>query len=158
MRIERTRLAMKACIAPAMALIAAVAWGQDFTLDWRTADGGGEMWCTGGEFELSGTIGQTDATGFVMTNGTLEVTGGFWVQVAVYPAVPGDFDNDGDVDLDDYAVLADCLAGPGASPNPSLPGVTPQDCLDAFDFDAADGDVDAADFSAFQEVFTGQAV
>ena len=69
--------------------------------------------------------------------------------------LPGDADGDGDVDLDDFRVFADCLAGPGVAPNPSLPGVTEQDCLDAFDFDEADGDVDLQDFGVFEHVFTG---
>lgn len=69
--------------------------------------------------------------------------------------LPGDADHDGDVDLDDFRVFADCFAGPGVAPNPSLPGVTEQDCLDAFDFDEADGDVDLQDFGMFEHVFTG---
>jgi hypothetical protein len=66
----------------------------------------------------------------------------------------GDFDTDGDVELDDYAFFADCMAGPGATPSPALPDVTPQDCLDAFDFEP-DDDVDLADFEGFQLAFTG---
>ena len=50
----------------------------DFTLDWWTADGGGEMWTTGGDFELSSTIGQPDASMVVLTGGDFELTGGFW--------------------------------------------------------------------------------
>jgi len=68
--------------------------------------------------------------------------------------VPGDFDDDGDVDLDDYTVFADCLAGPGATPAPTDPQVTVQECLDVFDSDR-DDDVDLADFASFQEYFTG---
>ncbi len=52
------------------------------------------------------------------------------------------------VDLEDYAALADCMAGPNATPNPPLAGVTFQDCLDAFDFDE-DSDVDMRDFTVF---------
>ena len=64
----------------------------------------------------------------------------------------GDFDGDGDVDLDDYAVFADCMAGPGLTPSPTPP-VTTQDCLDVFDFDV-DEDVDLLDFAVLQERFT----
>ena len=38
---------------------------------------------------------------------------------------PGDFDGDGDSDLDDYAWFAACLAGPGVSPNPASPCLKP---------------------------------
>jgi len=68
--------------------------------------------------------------------------------------VPGDFDQDGDVDLDDYAVLTDCLAGPDATPAPTDPQVTAQECLDVFDSDV-DDDVDVEDFASFQNQYTG---
>jgi len=68
--------------------------------------------------------------------------------------IPGDFDGDGDVDLADYAFLADCLAGPGVPPAPTPPTAV-EECLSAFDF-GADNDVDAQDFAEFQAVFTGQ--
>ncbi|MCK4658814.1 MAG: fibronectin type III domain-containing protein [Phycisphaerae bacterium] len=73
------------------------------------------------------------------------------VQVTVVNG--GDADQDGDIDLDDYAVFADCLAGSGVTPNPPAP-ITTQNCLDAFDFDV-DDDVDLRDFGKFQAVFTG---
>lgn len=67
---------------------------------------------------------------------------------------PGDFDGDGDVDLTDYGQHEDCMAGPDTPPTPKSPGVTPQDCIDAFDMDG-DSDVDTADFKGFQFWFTG---
>ena len=66
---------------------------------------------------------------------------------------PGDWDNDGDVDLADYAVLADCLDGPNALPTPSPPKTAAQ-CRSAFDYDA-DSDVDLKDVRVFQAEFTG---
>lgn len=66
----------------------------------------------------------------------------------------GDITLDCAVDMADYAYFEDCAAGPGVSPNPALPGVTVQDCLDTFDSDA-DGDVDLKDFARFQLAFTG---
>jgi hypothetical protein len=57
--------------------------------------------------------------------------------------VPGDYDADGDVDLDDFLEFTPCLTGPaGMSMDP--------DCA-AFDFDG-DEDIDLADFAAFQGV------
>ena len=67
--------------------------------------------------------------------------------------MPGDIDGDSDIDLDDYAVFGDCLAGPSAPPNPTLPGLTVQDCLNTFDLDA-DSDVDLQDFTLLLLIFT----
>ena len=61
--------------------------------------------------------------------------------------VPGDLDGDGDVDLADFVLFADCLNGPGAA--------YPVGC-DAADLASpADGDVDEADFAEFQAAFPG---
>jgi hypothetical protein len=49
---------------------------QPFTIDWFTVDGGGGT-SHGGNFTLSGTIGQHDAGG-PMTGGGYSLTGGFW--------------------------------------------------------------------------------
>ena len=62
------------------------------------------------------------------------------------PTQQGDFDFDGDVDLDDYADLADCLDGPNVEP--VLWKCT---CADLDD----DNDTDLADFAGFQKAFTG---
>jgi hypothetical protein len=64
-----------------------------------------------------------------------------------------DADNDGDVDLDDFTVFAECMAGPGAIPTPTPPP-TALECLYLFDSEP-DSDVDLADFLAFQAAFTG---
>jgi hypothetical protein len=55
--------------------------GGGYDLDWHTVDGGGVMFSTGGDFELSGTIGQPDAGG-PLTGGDFELTGGFWAMEA----------------------------------------------------------------------------
>ncbi len=65
--------------------------------------------------------------------------------------VPGDLDDDGDVDLDDYTIFASCMAGPGAS---TLPGGCAQDDFDASDLDN-DSDVDLQDFFGFQQLYGG---
>ena len=62
----------------------------------------------------------------------------------------GDFDLDGDVDIDDFSMFYDCMAGPGIS-------IPPPGC-DSIDFARADlegdDDVDLADSAAFQMVFS----
>ncbi|GJM25847.1 MAG: hypothetical protein DHS20C16_22620 [Phycisphaerae bacterium] len=68
-----------------------------------------------------------------------------------YDPLPGDFDGDGDIDLNDYEKLANCLNGPETTPTPTPP-TTPQQCRDAFDFDA-DEDIDMQDGAEFTRVF-----
>ena len=72
-----------------------------------------------------------------------------WVEI-----LPGDFDDDGDADLSDFAQFVDCLAGPDESPAPSAPGVETLDCQLVFDADE-DGDVDLQDAAFFANAFTG---
>ncbi len=72
---------------------------------------------------------------------------------AATQAPPGDFDGDGEVDLDDFTRFTQCLAGPEATPDPPDP-ISVEHCLGAFDFDE-DTDVDLTDFGTFQEVLAG---
>lgn len=65
---------------------------------------------------------------------------------------PGDADHDGDVDLGDYEHFHACMSGPVEGAGFVPPS---QDCLDAFDFAPADGDVDVDDFVMLQRVFEG---
>jgi hypothetical protein len=60
--------------------------------------------------------------------------------------LPGDWDGDGDVDLEDYAHFSQCVTGPAG-------GAMGPGCS-AFDFDG-DVDVDLADFHDLQSGFTG---
>ena len=64
----------------------------------------------------------------------------------------GDADKDGDVDLGDWALFPDCMAGPQAGPTPPPPG-TADECLNDFDTEI-DGDVDLKDYAEFSIVFT----
>ncbi len=65
---------------------------------------------------------------------------------------PGDVDGNGVVNNADYAVFADCMAGPALDPEPTSPW-TVDDCLAVFDFDD-DGDVDLIDYGGLQGVMT----
>lgn len=66
----------------------------------------------------------------------------------VVVAACGDFDGDGDVDLTDFAVFAQCFGGPNLPPPGTCPSGADADCDD-------DGDVDLSDFSIFAQNFTG---
>ena len=84
---------------------------QDYDIDWHTVDGGGEMWSTGGDYELSGTIGQPDAGG--MSGGPYTLTGGFW---AVPPCwCLADLNNDGLRNGEDIQAFVECLIGAGSN-------------------------------------------
>ena len=96
------------------------------------------MFCTGGEFELSGTVGQVDAA--VFSGGDYVLTGGFWFAVA-----PGDGDEDGAVGFLDYDAFEGCFLGPDQAI---------ADHCGQFDVDAS-GHVDLKDYGAFQTAFTG---
>jgi hypothetical protein len=120
-------------------LFAGLALAQDYDLDSWTVDGGGEMWTTGGDFELSGTIGQPDASTIVMTGGDFELTGGFWAGVEA-PFCFGDLDGDNDIDLADLAILL------------SNYGMTSGAIYEDGDLDI-DGDVDLSDLAALLAVY-----
>ena len=104
----------------------------DYSIDWWTIDGGGEMGSTGGPFELSATIGQPDAGGPLL-GGEFELTSGFWV-AAAEPFCFGDLDENGVIGLSDLATL---LGSYGQTS-----GMTYEDG----DLDG-DGDVDLSDLA-----------
>jgi hypothetical protein len=65
--------------------------GQSYSVDWYKIAGGGGT-STNGQFAVSGTIGQHDASG-AMTNNQYSVTGGFWsfINVVQTPGAPALF-------------------------------------------------------------------
>ncbi len=54
---------------------------QSYTVDWYKIAGGGGA-STGGTYQVTGTIGQPDASG-AMSGGNYSVTGGFWALISV---------------------------------------------------------------------------
>ena len=92
---------------------AATALGADLAIDWWTIDGGGATFTAGGEFELSGTIGQPDAGpgSAGMSGGPYSLKGGFWVTPPCWCLA--DLNGDGLRDGDDIQGLLDCLLGSG---------------------------------------------
>ncbi len=54
---------------------------QTYSIDWYKIAGGGGM-STGGTYQISGTIGQPDASG-AMAGDNYSLTGGFWSLISV---------------------------------------------------------------------------
>jgi len=92
-------------------------------------------------------LGPADRVGVICSGSDAD---NVWLIDGLFPA-DGDFDGDGDVDLEDHAVFAVCLGGPGVT---TPPGECPADEFERADIDG-DADVDLDDFADFQEVFTG---
>jgi hypothetical protein len=61
---------------------------QSYSVDWYKISGGGGT-STGATYQVSGTIGQPDASG-AMSGGNYSVTGGFWslINVVQTPGAP----------------------------------------------------------------------
>ena len=74
------------CLLTAVCCLRATA--QTYTVDWYKVAGGGGT-STGGTYEVSGTIGQPDASG-AMSGGNYSVTGGYWalINVVQTPGAP----------------------------------------------------------------------
>jgi len=77
-----------------------VSFAAAFEIDWWTIDGGGAMWTTGGDLELSGTSGQPDAA-VAMTGSDFSLTGGFWALSPGPAVLVGDLNCDGVVGFGD---------------------------------------------------------
>ncbi len=67
-----------------------------------------------------------------------------------------DHDHDGDVDLHDYAEFLNCMSGPWQQSGFTMPDEWCRAAFDAEPDGTPDGDVDLADFTAFQIDFTGE--
>src|SRR5580658_6047034 len=56
-------------------------YAQTYSIDWYKVAGGGGT-SSNGQYSVSGTIGQPDASG-AMTGGNYSLTGGFWALISV---------------------------------------------------------------------------
>jgi hypothetical protein len=63
------------------AMTALSASAQSYSISWYKVAGGGGT-SAGGNYSISGTIGQPDASG-AMTGGNYSLTGGFWALISV---------------------------------------------------------------------------
>ena len=143
MRNRLMRLALVSSVLVGTANVMA----DDFSVDWWTVDGGGDMWTSGGDFELSGTIGQADASELVMTGGDYELTAGFWAGVPAYQL--GDLNCDGLVNAFDIDPFVLALTDPGAY-EAAYP-----DCDRMLADCNGDGVVNAFDIDPFVLILTG---
>lgn len=128
MNRNRDRFAVIVLLAALFGVASAQA---QFDLTWHTIDGGGETFSVGGVFEVGGTIGQPDAG--TLTGGVFELSGGFWMGGVVDPCtLPGDLDQDRDVDLTDLATLLAHFGttGGGTPSNGDVDGDTDVDLSD----------------------------
>jgi hypothetical protein len=62
-------------------LIATCSHAQTYTIDWYKIAGGGGT-STGSTYQVTGTLGQPDASG-AMSGGNYSLTGGFWSLISV---------------------------------------------------------------------------
>lgn len=67
-------IALFVCLTSSLRVASQSGGGYDLT--WSTIDGGGGMLSTGGNYTLSGTIGQPDAG--LHSGGSYTLRGGFW--------------------------------------------------------------------------------
>jgi hypothetical protein len=68
-----------------LTLAAAAGLAQSYSIDWYKVAGGGGT-SSGGNYTLSGTIGQPDAS-TPMTGGNYSLTGGFWSLISVVQTI-----------------------------------------------------------------------
>jgi len=112
---------MKALTLLIIVLVTISMAGADYSISWYTIEGGGGQ-SSGGQYIVSGTIGQPDA-GY-LGSGNYELLGGFWVggplcivefedfaRFAVYwmqsgTGLPADLFEDGVIDYDDLLEFA----------------------------------------------------
>jgi hypothetical protein len=72
---------MKTPLLITLLLVAAASHAQQYSIDWYKVAGGGGT-STGATYQVTGTIGQPDASG-AMTGGSYSLTGGFWSLISV---------------------------------------------------------------------------
>src|SRR5882757_4328097 len=79
---------VKTKLSLALLLVTFILYAQSYSIDWYKIAGGGGT-STNGQYSISGTIGQPDAS-LAMSGGQYSVTGGFWslINVVQTPGAP----------------------------------------------------------------------
>ncbi len=113
----------------AISLLASRAAAHEYQITWYTIDGGGGT-SAGGSFELTGTIGQHDASA-ARVGGTYSHRGGFWTDVNC----PADFNLDHAVNSQDFFDFLTAFFGTKSNADFNDDGVV--NSQDFFDFLAA---------------------
>ncbi len=84
MRIQKPHLVcvilVLVCLLGVALPVSVAQTGGGLDLSWTTIDGGGVINSTGGTFQLSGTIGQPDAS-TALIGGNYVLVGGFWTGI-----------------------------------------------------------------------------
>ena len=102
-RISRLASAVVFCLAGSITVAFTPVGPSDFSMDWRTIDGGGGV-SSGGDLSLAGTIAQPDAG--PLAAGDLMLLGGFMPGGgAESPPCFGDIDGSGDVGFGDLLMM-----------------------------------------------------
>jgi len=104
-----------------------------------TISTGGATSTSGGDYEMSSTIGQSHSA--VLAGGDYSIDGGFWYGIA-----SGDCGADGYVDLIDHLQFFDCVTGPDTA--------SEADACQCYDVNLS-GTIDLLDFADIQAAFTG---
>jgi len=76
-----TKTVRFALLLATLGFLGICAQAQSYSIDWYKIAGGGGT-STGGTYQVTGTIGQPDASG-AMTGGNYSLTGGFWALISV---------------------------------------------------------------------------
>ena len=89
--------------------------GNSFKIDWHTIDGGGIQTSMGGEFVLSGTLGQFDANSpaTALSGDGFTLIGGFWAVSLEACTCLSDVNQDGARDGADVQDFLNCLLATG---------------------------------------------
>jgi len=146
------------------ALYCAGAFPDDAIWEYKWVDASGdpsdtEVWLTAAEWGTMTIWGLTGNTNYCWRAkaknqaGVQTGLGDFSCKkTTVMPLIAGDLDDNGAVDLDDYAMFDACLAGPDVTVAPPLCGA---DAWEYADVNPNDGDVDLEDYAAMAESFSG---